>query len=105
MEVKCSLDIGSKGNVERCVMIRIGFDPMLEAELHNRELIRSVELYRLAQEGVSPDQPRGGSGLRLLAFIGQHMSSLGATLEARYGEKPEQENNLSSQENPGGCSS
>jgi hypothetical protein len=39
-------------------MFRIGFDPKLEAEQHNRELIKEVELYRLAKEGLVQNQPR-----------------------------------------------
>ncbi len=34
-------------------MFRIGFDPMLDAELRNRELIKAVEQYQLVNEGLS----------------------------------------------------
>ena len=34
-------------------MIRIGFDPVLEAEQQHRELIKQVEQYRLAQEAMA----------------------------------------------------
>ena len=46
------MDKGSKTKIERYVMFRIGFDPMLEAEQRNQELIRAVKQYQLANQGT-----------------------------------------------------
>ncbi len=86
-------------------MIRIGFDPMLDAEQRNQVLIKEVELYRMAQEGMPQHQPRVGSRFRLLAMLGKEMVSLGASLEARYGDKPDWQDSMNTQSNPDGCSS
>ena len=84
-------------------MIRIGFDPVLEAEQQHRELIKQVEQYRLAQETPSGSQPRVRSPLRILALIGKGMVSLGTSLESRYIGNPEQPVSLQAQSNPDDC--
>ena len=84
-------------------MIRIGFDPMLEAEQRNRALIKEVELYRLAQDGLAHNQPRIRGTVRLLAMLGKEMSSLGASLEARYADRTAGQVSGNNQGNPGDC--
>lgn len=86
-------------------MIRIGFDPVLEAEQQHKDIIREIEQLRLAKEGMGETRSRVRSGSRFLALIGKEMASLGASLEARYGSNPEGQVNLNTQSNPGGCTS
>ena len=78
---------------------------MLEAEQRNQELIRAVKQYQLANQGKVQHQSRVRGGLRVLALIGNRMAILGASLEARYGEKPDAQVNLGNQSNPEGCTS
>jgi hypothetical protein len=86
-------------------MIRIGFDPMLEAEQQHRELIKQVEQYRLAQEAMASYHHKPRSGAKLLVLIGKGMSSFGVSLVSRYGDNHDGQINLNSQSNPGGCTS
>ncbi len=86
-------------------MIRIGFDPVLEAEQQHKDIIREIELLRLAKEGMGESQSRVRSGSRILALIGKEMASLGASLEARYGSNPDGKIKLNTHSNPGGCTS
>ncbi len=78
---------------------------MLEAEQRNQELIRAVKQYQLANQGTAQHQSRVRSGLRVLALIGNRMATLGTSLEARYGEQPFVQIDLSTQSNPEGCTS
>jgi hypothetical protein len=86
-------------------MIRIGFDPLFEAELQHRELIKQAEHYRLAQEAMAGYQNKPRSGAKLLALIGRGMASLGSNLVSRYGDDSDGQINLNSQSNPDGCTS
>lgn len=86
-------------------MIRIGFDPILEAEQQHKDIIREIELLRLAKEGMGETQLRVRSGSRILAMIGKEMASFGASLEARYGSNPDGQVNLNTQSDSGGCTS
>jgi hypothetical protein len=85
-------------------MIRIGFDPLFEAELHHRELIKQVEQYRLAQEAKSSSQPKVRSSARILALIRKGLTSLGTNLASRYGDNTDGMVSLDTQGNPGDCS-
>ncbi len=84
-------------------MIRIGFDPLLEAEQQHRELIKQVEQYRLVNEVMSGFPPKVRSRARLLALIGKGMASLGASLESRFGNDIDGQVNLQAQSNSGDC--
>jgi hypothetical protein len=72
-------------------MIRIGFDPVLEAEQQHRELIKEVEQYRMVDEGMDETQIKVRGGYKFIAQIGRRMASLGARLEERYGGKVQSE--------------
>ncbi|OGN96199.1 MAG: hypothetical protein A2Z71_04515 [Chloroflexi bacterium RBG_13_50_21] len=86
-------------------MIRIGFDPVLEAEQLHRDLIKEVEGYRIANQGLAKIQNHAHRNIKILALIGKGISSLGATLEARYSDSVNTELSLSSNSDPHGCSS
>jgi len=57
----------------------------------------------LANQELAQGQSRDRSGSRMLALIGNRMATLGASLEARYGDKPDSSVNSHTQNNPGGC--
>jgi len=84
-------------------MFRIGFDPILEAERKHEELIKEMELIRLAKKGMVYDKPRSHNGLRLLALVGRGMASLGSILEERFGDQPESSLGLDKQGISGTC--
>ncbi len=65
-------------------MIRIGFDPSLDAEIQHQDLIREVEQLRIAQSGSENTQPGLSVTARILALLGRQMVSLGSQLEERY---------------------
>ena len=85
-------------------MIRIGFDPGLEAQHDHRALIRENELLRLAYEGM----PQKRSGIfntsKILALIGKEFTTLGASLESRYGDELEDRVMLDMQDSSDACS-
>jgi hypothetical protein len=102
--VKCDLEeIRIRESKERCVMIRIGFDPILEAEQQHKDMIKEIDQLRLVKEGLIESQTRMHSGSWILALIGKEMASLGASLEARYGGYPDRQDNLNAPSNPGDC--
>jgi hypothetical protein len=70
-------------------MIRIGFDPGLEAEQQHRELIMRSEYYRLIQDGRRPSHERSVSYQKILAQLGKRLVLFGTALEDRYGEQSE----------------
>jgi hypothetical protein len=100
-ERKCEF----KERKERCVMIRIGFDPLFEAELQHRELIKQVELYRLAQEGSGYAQAKSHHGSRILALLERGRALLGAKLDPTYGDNLDGQVNINMQDNSSGCTS
>ncbi len=65
-------------------MIRIGFDPSLEAQAQHQELIRETEQLRLARDGSVGSQSRLSATARMLAMLGKELVSLGEQLEERY---------------------
>ena len=86
-------------------MIRIGFDPGMDAQQEHRTLIQQNELIRLAQEGFP--QKHGGllNASRLLARIGKEITTLGANLETRFSENLEDPVLIDSQDPSSDCSS
>ncbi len=83
-------------------MIRIGFDPLLDAELQHRELIKQVEQYRLAKEGSGYAQARSHSGSRILALLERGRALLGANLDPHYSDNLDGRVNLNMQDNSSG---
>ncbi len=65
-------------------MIRLGFDPSLDAEIQHQDLIHEVEQLRIAQSGSENTQPRVSVTARILTLLGRQMVTLGAQLEERY---------------------
>jgi hypothetical protein len=84
-------------------MIRIGFDPMLEAEQQHRELIKEVEQFSMVDEGMDETQIKVRVGYKFIALIGRRMASLGARLEEHYGGKAQSEVVVTSTVSPDGC--
>ena len=70
-------------------MIRIGYDPILEAERQHKELLKQAEHERMLRQvrETSPSRMRASS--RILALIGREMASVGLRLTERYGEGSE----------------
>ena len=66
-------------------MIRIGFDPMMEAQQRQRELLKEIEQYRLIREASEATDSKARFSLKFLAVIGKEMVSFGANLEERFG--------------------
>jgi hypothetical protein len=86
-------------------MIRIGFDPGLEAQQVHRSLIRENELLRLAQECV-PQAHAGWLSLsRMLARLGKEMTNLGMSIEARYSDTADEPVAMKSYDSSSSCSS
>jgi hypothetical protein len=90
---------------ERCVMIRIGFDPAWDAELHNREIRNAVEQSRMAQLAIRGDQSKTHPASLLLAWIGRGMAALGTRLDARFGGDRNEYPDLAFDPEHGRCSS
>lgn len=67
-------------------MIRIGFDPILEAEQHHKELIEQAQYERMLREARGTSQNKVVASSRLLALIGKEMASMGLRLAERYGD-------------------
>lgn len=70
-------------------MFRIGFDPILDAEIQHGELIKEIDILRQAKLAEECSKPRTSSSFKLLALVGKGMTSLGRSLELRYGERIE----------------
>ena len=84
-------------------MIRIGFDPMLEAQQRQRELIKEIEQYRLVREALQGKDSKARLSLKFLAVLGKEMASFGANLEERYGGRTQSEIGINQMGNPEGC--
>jgi len=84
-------------------MIRIGFDPMLEAQQRQRELLKEVEQYRLIGQASEGRYLKTRISLKFLAVIGKEMASLGGNLEERYGGRTKSEFGINQSGNPEGC--
>jgi hypothetical protein len=67
-------------------MIRIGFDPILEAEQHNKQLLKQAEYDRMVKEAGVGFQFSSVTSSRMLAMLGRQMASLGMRLAERYGD-------------------
>jgi hypothetical protein len=98
-------DFYERGYEREVKMIRIGFDPGLEAQQQHASVIRENELLRLAQECIPQSHIGLISAHKILARIGKEMASLGANLEARYGDTPEERLAISRLDSSSSCSS
>jgi hypothetical protein len=67
-------------------MVRIGFDPGLEAEQQHREQIKLSEYSRLLQDRSRKLHERSVNYLRILALLGNRLAMFGSALEERYGQ-------------------
>jgi hypothetical protein len=106
MDVKYGLQAGRNNNSkERCVLFRIGFDPGLDAGQQHKELIKQVEQYRFVEEAMLNSQPKVRNTSRILALLGKGIASLGSSLEDRFNDNQDTQVNVSTQSNPGGCTS
>jgi hypothetical protein len=83
-------------------MIRIGFDPGLEAQQDHKGLYKQNELLRLAYEGL-PQTHSGLSATKILARLGREMAALGSSLEARYGDALGDREAMNKQDSSSGC--
>jgi hypothetical protein len=71
---------------KRNIMIRIGFDPILEAELQHKELIEQAQYERMLREARGTSQNKAAASSRLLALIGKEMASIGLRLAERFSD-------------------
>ena len=84
-------------------MIRIGFDPVLEAQQRQRELLKEVEQYRLIREASETKDSKARISLKFLSVIGKEIASFGANLEERFGGRIQTEGVNKQTGNPEGC--
>lgn len=84
-------------------MITIGFDPFLEAQQRQQELIRDVQQYRLEREISNGFKPKTPSGFKIVARLGKQLEIIGASLSERYGDKPVQSTSMNQSISTDGC--
>ena len=84
-------------------MFRIGFDPMLEASQRQAEIIREMALVRMATGREETGRQKNAGSYRFLAWLGRGLASIGAYLEAHYGEQLESAVGLDQRRMSGGC--
>lgn len=85
-------------------MVRIGFDPGLEAQQGHKELYRQNELLRLAYDGT-PQTHSGLSASKILARLGREITALGISLETRYSDSHKDQVMMNTQDSSSGCTS
>ncbi len=78
-----------------------------QGNLHQRELIQEVEQLQLARQVPQPGSSHHTNVARALALMGRGLANLGARLEKRYGQEPEErvysEQKTFSQQNCADC--
>jgi hypothetical protein len=84
---KMSSNTGRK--MERYIMIRIGFDPILEAEQQHLERLKIAAYERMLREARDASHTRSAASSRLLALLGKELAFLGLRLAGRYGDGSE----------------
>ena len=84
-------------------MIRIGFDPMLEAQQRQQEILKAVQQYRIADEASLGAQSKAHGGYKLIALIGKQLAILGSNLTERYGAEAESGAVMSQTVDADGC--
>ncbi len=84
-------------------MIRIGFDPMMEAQQRQRGLLKEVEQYRLIREASQAKDSKARLSFKFLSVIGKEIASFGANLEERFGGSSQSEVVINHNSNPEGC--
>jgi hypothetical protein len=87
------------------MMIRIGFDPGLDAQQEHQALIRQNELLRLAQDGMPQAPASHLNAYRILARLGREIAALGSSLETRYSASVDDQVVMNTQDSSSGCSS
>ncbi len=86
-------------------MQQFQFNPLMY-EVYKRqheELIKQAEQFRLVNEALHSSNPQATNKSKFLAMIGKELSSIGFSLEMRYGAQPEPYTSLSQQGNRDGC--
>lgn len=86
-------------------MQQFQFNPLMY-EVYKRqhaELIKQAEQFRLANEASHSSNPEATGRSKFLAMIGKELSSLGFSLEVRFGAQLEPYTSLNQQSNPGDC--
>ena len=86
-------------------MQQFQFNPLMYEvyKQQHKEMIMQAEQSRLVKEASRSSNPEAPSKSRFLALIGKELSSLGFSLEVRFGAQPEPYTSLNQQRNPGGC--
>ncbi len=84
-------------------MIRIGFDPILEAQQRQQEIRKEVQGYRLAEEVSLEAKSQVLNGYKLIARFGKRLSVWGSYLTKRYGAESSTMVGMTQAIDPDGC--
>lgn len=79
-----------------------GYLPIL-AQLHQQELRKEAEQYRMLNEAFRDNKNTKPSISRFIAWLGKELDCLGFSREVRYGGQPETITMFTQQSNPGDC--
>jgi hypothetical protein len=90
--------------MERLIMIRISFDPIMEAERQHQELIKQISYEHMLRQAREASPSRTTAGSRILALIGREMASAGLRLAERYGDESDTSLDLISRSDLKPCS-
>ncbi len=85
-------------------MSPMGILPYMNYQQRHEELIKQAENYRLLEEATKMKMLQKSSFSKILSLLGKELSSLGFSLEVRYGGQPEPGISIDPQGNPGECS-
>jgi len=83
-------------------MNHMDFLPYMEYQQHHDELLKEAEKSRMLKEAFTADRPRQQTKTKILAFLSNELSSIGFSLEMRYGGQNETGPRLNRQSNTSG---
>lgn len=84
-------------------MVRLGFDPGLEAQQDHKALIRENELLRLSQECTTQVHSRFLGSSRILARLGKGIVAVGSSIEARFSDGLDEDGYISTKDSSTQC--
>ena len=84
-------------------MNTFGIDLWMVAKQRQQERLQEAEHERLVKEALKARQPQDHTASAVLAQLGRKLTSLGSSLEVRYGSPAQIESSLTRQSESGGC--
>ena len=81
-----------------------GLLQFLDYQQRHEELLKQAAEYRLIAQALKAQRPQKRGTSAILAMLGRELSSLGFSMEVRYGVQNESSTMLNQSSNPGGCS-